>query len=176
MNKQHDNLSVTSALMAGVVGITGAYLLYRAAPSISREKREAICSCCHKRASDCNCSQASSLNPFYLGALCTAIGASTALLLAPKSGKELREEISEVIDQVSSKTQEIAGNIEKEGEELYEGVVNGSSELFHKAKNMAKKLTNTAQEEVSEPLTNKIEDALHVVQMGIKFWNTLSRR
>lgn len=47
---------------------------------------------------------------FLLGAVTGAvIGAVTALLFAPKSGRELRSDISEQYHNVSEKTQELAG-------------------------------------------------------------------
>ncbi len=52
--------------------------------------------------------------PFLVGGL---VGAGIALLLAPKSGKELRQDIKDA----ASKTRDaVAGTIDK-GKELYEG-------------------------------------------------------
>lgn len=49
---------------------------------------------------------------FLIGAVVGGVlGAFTALLLAPKSGRELREEIKEQVHHVAGKTQDLAKNI-----------------------------------------------------------------
>jgi gas vesicle protein len=58
--------------------------------------------------------EVSILLPFVIGGL---VGAGVALLLAPKSGKELRKDIS---DLASDTREKIAVTIDK-GKELYEG-------------------------------------------------------
>jgi gas vesicle protein len=69
---------------------------------------------------------------FLLGAVVgAALGAITALLLAPKSGKELRGDIAHQYHNVSEKTQEIAGVVK-----------NKSLELAEKAKEVAATVTN----------------------------------
>ena len=56
---------------------------------------------------------------FLLGAAVgAAIGAITALLFAPKSGKELRGDIAHQYHVVSDKTQELAGVVKTKGQEL----------------------------------------------------------
>ncbi len=58
--------------------------------------------------------ESSILLPFVIGGL---VGAGVALLLAPKSGKELRKDISDLANDTREK---IAVTIDK-GKELYEG-------------------------------------------------------
>ncbi len=78
---------------------------------------------------------------FLLGAVMgTVLGAVTALLLAPKSGRELRSDISEQYRQVSTKTQEIASNVGAKTKELAETVGEKSQELAGKAKELAEHL------------------------------------
>lgn len=56
---------------------------------------------------------------FLIGAAVgAAIGTVTALLFAPKPGKELREDLAAQVQQVSEKTQEIAGTVKTRGQEL----------------------------------------------------------
>lgn len=55
---------------------------------------------------------------FLLGAVTGAvIGAVTALLLAPKSGRELRGDIATQYHNVAQKTQEIAGTVKSKSQE-----------------------------------------------------------
>ncbi len=58
--------------------------------------------------------EVSILLPFVIGGL---VGAGVALLLAPKSGKELRKDISDL----ASDTREKIGVTIDKGKELYEG-------------------------------------------------------
>ena len=52
----------------------------------------------------------------------SVVGSVTALLLAPKSGKELRQDIAEGAKTVSSKTTELAGKVGEQGAILIEKV------------------------------------------------------
>lgn len=55
---------------------------------------------------------------FLLGAVVgAAVGAISALLLAPKAGKELRGDLATQYSTVSEKTQEIAGVVKSKGSE-----------------------------------------------------------
>jgi gas vesicle protein len=48
----------------------------------------------------------------------TLLGAVTALLFAPKSGRELRADISEGVHQVSEKTQQVAESVTDKSKEI----------------------------------------------------------
>ncbi len=72
---------------------------------------------------------------FLLGAVVGGLlGAVTALLLAPKSGKELRTDIAEGYHNVSEKTQEIAGTVGQKSQEIAKVVGEQTSEWTGKAK------------------------------------------
>lgn len=85
-------------------------------------------------------------NDFVIGAIVGGVvGAITALLLAPKSGKELRadladkscrvaEKTQEIASTVSNKTQELAGNVSVKTQELAKQVSGHADEWAHKAK------------------------------------------
>jgi len=75
---------------------------------------------------------------FLLGVVVGGIiGAATALLLAPKPGNELRGDIKETWHTVSHKTQELAHQIGERGQEIAKTVGAQTSELLHKAKEVA---------------------------------------
>ncbi len=52
----------------------------------------------------------------------SVVGSVTALLLAPKSGKELRQDIAEGARTIGTKTQEFAGKVSEQGVTLIERV------------------------------------------------------
>ncbi|TVY06699.1 YtxH domain-containing protein [Paenibacillus cremeus] len=53
----------------------------------------------------------------------TVLGAVTALLFAPKSGRELRADISEGVQNISEKTQQIAGDVTEKSKQLATDVI-----------------------------------------------------
>jgi gas vesicle protein len=57
------------------------------------------------------------------------LGAVTALLFAPKSGKELRSDIANQYHQVSEKTQKVAGQITEKSKEVASGVGQKTQEI-----------------------------------------------
>lgn len=81
---------------------------------------------------------------FLIGAVIgSVLGAVTALLLAPKSGKELRADLSEQVANVSEKTQHIAGNVSSKTQELAKQVSLQTGDWVQKAKEVA---TNVSDE------------------------------
>ncbi|MGE5172516.1 MAG: YtxH domain-containing protein [Betaproteobacteria bacterium] len=71
--------------------------------------------------------EGSILVPFLVGGL---IGAGVALLLAPKSGKELRKDIKEI----ASDTRETLASTIDRGKELYEGSKSAVKNAFEAGK------------------------------------------
>jgi len=67
----------------------------------------------------------------------TVLGAVSALLFAPKSGRELRADIAEGYQQVSEKTQQIAGDVAQKSKQLASSVVETTSDWAGKAKDAA---------------------------------------
>ncbi|MNI02893.1 YtxH-like protein [compost metagenome] len=65
------------------------------------------------------------------------LGAATALLFAPKSGKELRGDIAEQVQTVSEKTQQVAGTVNQKTQEIARTVGSQTTEWVGKAKNAA---------------------------------------
>ncbi|GCL70981.1 YtxH domain-containing protein [Paenibacillus naphthalenovorans] len=52
----------------------------------------------------------------------SVLGAVTSLLLAPKSGRELRNDIAEGYQQVSEKTQRLAGDVAEKSKQIFSAV------------------------------------------------------
>ncbi|TDF95794.1 YtxH domain-containing protein [Paenibacillus piri] len=107
----------------------------------------------------------------------TVLGAVTALLLAPKSGRELRADISEGVQNVTEKTQQvagtvadkskqIAGTISEKTQQAVQSLGRQTSEWTEKAKGTAQywktgKSANTATLEapVAATVVDREEDA-----------------
>lgn len=83
---------------------------------------------------------------FLLGAVVGGVvGAATALLLAPKSGKELRTDISDQYRTVSEKTQKIAGEIGQRTQSAAKQVGSYSSSVMNKVKGSKAEIAATAE-------------------------------
>lgn len=75
---------------------------------------------------------------FLLGAVVGGIiGAVTALLLAPKSGSELRADIRDTASTVSTRTQEIAQQVGERSQTIARTVGTHTTEWVDKAKELA---------------------------------------
>jgi gas vesicle protein len=73
------------------------------------------------------------------------LGAATALLFAPKSGRELRSDIAEQAQAVSEKTAQIANTVSQKTQEVVKTVSTQTSELVGKAKDTASSVVETVR-------------------------------
>lgn len=93
------------------------------------------------------------------------IGAILALLFAPKSGQELREDIADVTRKGIEKGKETAAVVGERAGEYYEVSREKAGELYSTAQERAGELYSTAQEKVGElkekatSLTEKAKEA-----------------
>ena len=79
---------------------------------------------------------------FLKGAMIgTVLGAATALLLAPKSGRELRKDISDQYHNVSEKTKDIAGNVTRRTQDIARNISAKAADLAEKAKGAVDSVT-----------------------------------
>jgi len=60
----------------------------------------------------------------------TIVGSVTALLFAPKAGRELRKDIADGARQVGEKTQEVAGKVSEQGAQLVDKVKKTTGDLI----------------------------------------------
>lgn len=98
---------------------------------------------------------------FLLGAVVGGLlGAVTALLLAPKSGKELRADLAEQAQTVSVKTQEIASNVSSKTQEL-------ASQLGSKTQELAKQVSSQTGD-----LLQKAKEVAGNVSDEVRSWKS----
>jgi len=71
----------------------------------------------------------------------TVLGAVTALLLAPKSGRELRKDISDQYHNVSEKTRDIAGNVTRRTQDMARNLSAKAADLAERAKGAVDSVT-----------------------------------
>ncbi|WP_026676614.1 YtxH domain-containing protein [Fictibacillus gelatini] len=108
---------------------------------------------------------------FLIGALVGGIvGATTALLLAPKSGKELRTNIGEQATQIKDKGSEITSRVREKSS----AIVNTVSEQSNQVAGKVKELTSNIRRDISnwrskgEEVKEKANDAYIEVENKIE--------
>jgi gas vesicle protein len=87
------------------------------------------------------------------------IGAILALLFAPKSGQELREDIADATRKGLEKGKEVAGQLQERAGEYYEVSKEKASELYSAAQEKAGELSEKAKSAAART-TNPISAAL----------------
>ena len=109
---------------------------------------------------------------FMIGALIGGmLGGAVALLLAPKSGKELRSDINGGAKYISDKTQEFKQTAIEKGTELAEvaktktntlseKVSKQSATILENVKNVKQKVSKSAQEEAEDVIVSSEEPEL----------------
>lgn len=88
------------------------------------------------------------------------LGAVTALLFAPKSGRELRADLKEGYHQVSEKTQQIAGDVAEKSKRIV-------SAVSEKAQTAAESIGRTTSE-----MAGKAKQAAAQVGQEVKSWRS----
>jgi gas vesicle protein len=82
-----------------------------------------------------------------------AVGAVSALLIAPKSGTEMREDISNKYRSLNDKTQQLAANIGQKTQDIADTISSQTTSLVDKAKETKQNVIHswqTAKEEVTQ--------------------------
>jgi len=87
------------------------------------------------------------------------IGAVLALLFAPKSGTELREDIADVTRKGIEKSKETAEHLQESAGEYYEVTRDKAGELYNTAQETAEELTQKAKAAAAQS-TNPISAAI----------------
>lgn len=126
-----------------------------------------------------NCSKIA-LGALLLGSV---VGATTALLLAPKSGKQIRKDICEACEDISDKTHELACSIGDRGHDAAEVIQDQASELVDKARSILNSLSDGIQslkgsvdsnisklsKGKSKASHSRFDDALEWAELGLRF-------
>lgn len=147
---------LATAIISGIAGIAATTLLSRAAAP----KTSAGFWNSHDEESD-------STNYLLVGGLCSLIAAGAALLLAPKSGRELRQDITDRYEEISDHAHDIK-------DQAY-GYANNFAK---KAKKMAHRVHDDIEdsgEEYYDSFKDKVAQFADVAEAGLKIWNSISR-
>jgi gas vesicle protein len=95
------------------------------------------------------------------------IGATLALLFAPKSGSELREDISTAASNGLEKTRETVGQIRENANAYYETAKDKATNLYSTVSAKTDQLTS-AVKEIPEQTESLIEDKVEQVSSAVE--------
>jgi gas vesicle protein len=118
------------------------------------------------------------------GLVGSVLGAAAGLLLAPKPGEELRQDIVDTYEDVSDKTQEFAHDINKKGKAFAKTARTRANKWLDIAHQLVDDLTDNAQEtgedlfEKAKGLVhnNHIHDAIDWASVGFRLWQGLKSK
>ncbi|MGG6314454.1 YtxH domain-containing protein [Paenibacillus macerans] len=91
-------------------------------------------------------------------AIGTIAGAVTALLFAPKAGKELRKDIADGARQVGEKTQEVAGKVSEQGAVIVGKVKETAEGLIHEIQSRRAAKDDVTGEDIAEARVSGIAE------------------
>jgi gas vesicle protein len=117
--------------------------------------------------------QQSTTKDFLLGALIGGVvGAATALFLAPKSGKEIRNTLNELKDVTISKGSELV-SVAKDSKAMFTNTTNQVKQIVNKEKDFSEKEEHTTEikyvpiepyQSSHEELQRKLEEAQKAIE------------
>jgi len=101
--------------------------------------------------SDSKYNSGGSVQSFMVGALVGgAVGAAFALLYAPKKGRELREDITSTVGDISSRLSALLKSAKEAGEDLVSEAADTGNELVQEAYKRAESLIDEADRIISD--------------------------
>ncbi len=155
--KKLDEKMLATALISGIAGIAATTLMNRArankaAPGFWNS---------HEEESD-------TTNYLVVGGICSLLAAGAALLFAPKSGRELRQDISDRYEEITDTAHDLK-------DQAY-GYANNFAKKAKKLANRVHDEYEDSGEEYYETVKDKISQFADVAEAGLKIWNSLSHR
>ncbi|MEP7235479.1 MAG: YtxH domain-containing protein [Ignavibacteriota bacterium] len=99
-----------------------------------------------------------SVQSFMIGALIgAAAGASIALLYAPKKGRELRNDITSTVGDISSRLSALLASAKEAGEDLVSEAVESGNEIVSDAYRRAESLIEEAERIITDARARVID-------------------
>ncbi|KIC72895.1 YtxH domain-containing protein [Candidatus Protochlamydia amoebophila] len=113
------------------------------------------------------------------GVIGGVLGAVVGLLLAPKSGSELRDDIVEGCEKVSDKTRGMADQFSKNGKKMAATAYSKTNKWLDLAKGIVHEWTDEAEEK-SENFTSqakhRMDDLMDWAALGYRVWQGINKK
>lgn len=127
---------------------------------------------------------------FIAGAILGGIiGTAAGLLLAPKSGAELRQELTDKVQEITENTHDFASSIQSKGHKMAKNATSTATSWVDQARDVVETLSDEIHEwkdrnkngtthikETLESTTHKVDEVLDWAALGIRLWQTAKRR
>lgn len=118
------------------------------------------------------------------GVIGGVVGATVGLLLAPKSGEELRQDFVDTYEDISEKTHDFTEEVSKKGKSFAKTANSKVNKWLDLAKNIVDELSEEAQEKGEDWLDNikdlvnnkKMNDVLSWAHLGYRAWKGISKK
>lgn len=112
------------------------------------------------------------------------VGAAVGLLLAPKSGEDLRHDLAETYDDLSEKTQDFAEDVAKRGKSFAKTANSKANKWLAFAQDIIDDLTEGAQEKGEEWIeqakglvkNKRVNEVMDWAQLGYRLWRGIQSR
>lgn len=112
------------------------------------------------------------------------VGAAVGLLLAPKPGEDLRQDISDTYEDISERTQEFADHVTKRGKAFAKTTTSNANKWFTLAQSVINNLTEETQERGEDWIDHvkglvnnrRISEVLEWAQLGYRAWHGLQSK
>ena len=106
-------------------------------------------------------------NGMVLGAVVGGIiGAAAALLLAPKSGKQMREDLGGQIQNISQKTKDVASNIRTQTKDIASNISSQTKDLASNLRSQAKETMEDAVDKADKAVNSMAPDEKDMKHLG----------
>lgn len=110
------------------------------------------------------------------------LGAVAGLLLAPKPGEELRQDLYDTYESVSDQTDRFTDEMTKKGKKFVKTASNKTDKWLNIARDVVEELTEGAQsaaEEIGDKAKDfgdhRLKDAMEFASLGLRLWERLRR-
>lgn len=112
------------------------------------------------------------------------LGAAVALMLAPKSGEDFRQDILDTYDDVSERTHEFADNVTKRGKAFAKRTSSKANKWYALAQDIVSGLSDDVQEKGEDIIdhvkdlvkNNHVSEILDWAQLGYRAWQGLQSK
>lgn len=112
------------------------------------------------------------------------LGAAIGLLLAPKPGSELREDIAETYEDITERAHDFSDSMAKKGKSFAKKANSKANKWIDLAKNIIDDFTDEAQEKGEDILEHvkglvnnkRVNDVLEWAQLGYRAWQGLQSK
>lgn len=112
------------------------------------------------------------------------LGAAVGLLIAPKSGDELRNDLVETYEDISEKAQDFTDNVSKKGKSFVKQANSKANKWLDFAKDIVDNLAEEVEDKGEDLLgqvrglfnNNKVNDVLDWAQVGYRAWQGIQSK